>query len=311
MWWWIVIGLLMFVFGFMIVIYNLKTPKKKRVTLNANPTTSKDGLPITARNERVFIDAHPENDDKLPDPVVVADQAIANKITISSAPPVSSDTLTPATNTADPLHELATAASQPTNQPTDTPATPNTATSRPETPVSQNSFDGRVADFTEETPLLDGYFADKAQSTARNNDALLGYKNTLTIVLTPRDHLGIDGTSILRLAERYGLRYGLLNMFHRYERPEGAGMLWFSMLGVGTHGIEGFDLVQLPTQSYRGLAFFLSLPHPEGLVGFDSMIQIAFDIAETLDADIHNEDGYFLDDNELQTLRHYVATYTA
>ncbi len=86
-------------------------------------------------------------------------------------------------------------------------------------------------------------------------------------------------------------------------------MLWFSMLGVTIDGVESFDLVTLPEMNYRGLALFLSLPHPQAVRGFDSMIQVAKAIADELDADIHDEAGYLLDNAQLQALRAVVSEY--
>lgn len=164
--------------------------------------------------------------------------------------------------------------------------------------------------FEEQSPALNQHFRN--QASERDNDVLLNHKDTITIIITPRNTFsGIDGSTILKLAKDYAMKYGMLKMFHRYESPEGTGQLWFSMLGVSHEGISGFDLVALPDLNYRALAMFLSLPHPQALKGFDSMVAVAQAIAAELDADIHDEDNFILDQSHFQAMRNLVASYQA
>lgn len=163
--------------------------------------------------------------------------------------------------------------------------------------------------FNGEASMLDDYFRNQHQEPNQDNEALLNHVETLVVVITPRDGEGVSGARIIDLARQYGMKYGVLNMFHRYENPEGWGMLWFSMLGVGIDGVKSFDLLELPQMNYKGLALFLSLPHPKALHGFDSMVQVAQTIATELDADIHDELDYLIDADRLHEMRTYVSEY--
>lgn len=280
---WALLGFLMFVFGFLIVFYALKTGKKhpKRVGHSAT-IASKNALPITPRDARNLAEPKPTPKPVLSTPNIHTDADMASKVVITSAPATDTDTDTALKKIPIPKKE-------------DT--------------VLQTQFDSKLVAFDEEAALLEPHFQHKADDSVRDQDTLLANKATLTIFLTPREHTGIDGTTILQLAKRYGLKYGALNMFHRYENAEGSGMLWFSVLGVDTDGLQGFDLVELTQSNYRGLAFFLSLPHPNALAGFDSMTQIAYAIADELDADIHDDNGYFIGQNELEQLKSFAIHY--
>lgn len=165
-------------------------------------------------------------------------------------------------------------------------------------------------DFSQNSPMLDRHLIEQ-QAFDQNNDPLLNAQDTVTIVITPRNqYAGLSGKEVLNIVRNYGLKYGVMNMYHRYEREDGMGDLWFSMLGVSYQGVQAFDLNTLADSHFSGLSLFLSLPHPHALRGFESMVSTARMIAKDLDADIHDEEGYVLDDAYVEKMRLQVADYT-
>lgn len=165
-------------------------------------------------------------------------------------------------------------------------------------------------DFTQNSPMLDRHLIEQ-QTFDQNNDPLLNAQDTVTIVITPRNqYVGLSGKEVLNIVRNYGLKYGVMNMYHRYEREDGMGDLWFSMMGVDYNGVQVFDLNTLPDAHFTGLSLFLSLPHPHALRGFESMVSTARMIAKDLNADIHDEEGYLLDDAYIEKIRLQVADYT-
>lgn len=128
----------------------------------------------------------------------------------------------------------------------------------------------------------------------------------ISLFIRPKDGLGVSGQTILRLAQDYAMKYGVSNMFHRYENADGTGEHWFSMLGLTHESIADFDLVALPTQNFNGLALFMSLPHPQPLQGFDSMVAITKSMAAELDADIFNENWEKMESPQLLAMRNLV-----
>ena len=71
----------------------------------------------------------------------------------------------------------------------------------------------------------------------QNNDPLLNATETVSIAIMPRNSFaGLPGCTVLEIVRTYGMKYGVMNLFHRYENEDGTGDLWFSMMGVGYEG---------------------------------------------------------------------------
>lgn len=318
----ILIGIAIIVVGFIIFVTSLK--KSSKGGLGADEVEHKDGVPILPRDKRQVVhepsslEGKTEGEpDALSNLATVA--ATRTKFEAESMPVIEPDLQqVAATQATEPAYDV-----QMTPAPAMSILPASVDMAEPQVQmqsenkaeggvVVQERFEQTLEMHEEEAPVLDGYFHEKAEENLRNNDALLGQKQTVTIVISPKNSFeSIEGTTIMQLVRQYALKYGVLNMFHRYENPEGTGMLWFSMLGVGVDGVEAFDLVTLPEMNYRGLALFLSLPHPQAVRGFDSMVQVARSIADELYADIHDEAGYLLDHDQLQALRAMVSEYQA
>lgn len=163
--------------------------------------------------------------------------------------------------------------------------------------------------FDQNSPILDKHLSDQ-ESFDQNNSPLLNATDNIAVVITPRDvYAGISGKTVLNLVREHGLKYGVMNMFHRYEHENGTGDLWFSMMGVNNEGVQPFDLNVLSDSRFDGVLLFLSLPHPHALRGFDSMVSVAQMIADDLEADIYNESGYILDEADFAKLRAHAANY--
>ena len=123
------------------------------------------------------------------------------------------------------------------------------------------------------------------------------------------NHAYIAGSDLLRLIDKYGMKYGAMNMFHRYEHKDGTGLLWFSMMMITDDGIMPFDLNKLPNQWMKGLVLFLSLPHPKAVQGFDSMISVAGLLAHDLQATVYDETGEALTKENTQIMRDIAVNF--
>lgn len=161
--------------------------------------------------------------------------------------------------------------------------------------------------FQKQSPVLDRHL-DERQAFDQNNDPLLHATETVSIAIMPRSSFaGLPGRTVLEIVRTYGMKYGVMNLFHRYENEDGTGDLWFSMMGVGHEGVRAFDLNSLPEDHFMGLAVFLPLPHPHALRGFDSMVSVASMIAQDLSADMLDEQGNLFDDTYFAKLRSVIA----
>ena len=119
----------------------------------------------------------------------------------------------------------------------------------------------------------------------------------------------IEGEYLLELIDKYGLKFGAMNMFHRYENKDGTGLLWFSLMMIDNEGISPFDLNRLPTQTMKGLVLFLSLPHPRPVQGFDSMMSIAGLLANDLNATVYDDTGEPINKENTQAMRELAINF--
>lgn len=151
----------------------------------------------------------------------------------------------------------------------------------------------------------------QSQIDQEQNNLLYNAEHNITITLIPAEpDAYIAGTDVLKLVNKYGMKYGAMKMFHRYKHQDGTGVLWFSMMMLSENGVESFDLNRLPTQSLRGLALFLPLPHPEVMDGFSSMISVSKNMAIDLKATIYDDKGQVLTNETIAEKEYFAKTYT-
>ncbi|MGM8897191.1 MULTISPECIES: cell division protein ZipA [unclassified Psychrobacter] len=166
--------------------------------------------------------------------------------------------------------------------------------------------------FDDNSPILDQHLLEPVDEA--QNGPLINAKDNINITILPRQYRDrpveiIRGRDLLALIDKYGLRFGAMNMFHRYEQKDGTGMLWFSMMGITDSGIAPFDPHSVATNTYNGVVVFLSLPHPQALRSFDSMMSIAYMMADDLNALILDENNESITPEYKQQLRNQVRDY--
>ncbi len=166
--------------------------------------------------------------------------------------------------------------------------------------------------FDNNSPILDQHLSEPVDEA--QNSPLINAKDNINITILPHQYRDrpaavIRGRDLLALIDKYGLRYGAMNMFHRYEQKDGTGMLWFSMMGITDSGIAPFDPHSVATNNYNGVVVFLSLPHPQALRSFDSMMSIAYMMASDLDAVMLDEENDPITPEYKQQLRNQVRDY--
>ena len=171
--------------------------------------------------------------------------------------------------------------------------------------VEEPSFDNN-------SPILDQHLSESGDDA--QNGPLINAKDNINITILPHQYRDrptaiIRGHDLLALIDKYGLRYGAMNMFHRYEQKDGTGMLWFSMMGITDNGIAPFDPHSVATNTYNGIVMFLSLPHPQAVRSFDSMMSIAYMMASDLDAIMLDEENQPITPEYKQQLRNQVRDY--
>lgn len=141
----------------------------------------------------------------------------------------------------------------------------------PEFTLNTHVEKAEIADFDEESSILDAHLHE--QMRVDEESALATAEELLTLYVYP-EHRVLSGEKALKVMLKYGLRYGEMQCFHRYN--EDGSKLLFSVLQVTSEGgTDGFDLETLSTEEVKGLAFFIALPHGDVQNAFDTMDSVA------------------------------------
>ncbi|MGY0504199.1 cell division protein ZipA [Luteimonas sp. e5] len=115
------------------------------------------------------------------------------------------------------------------------------------------------------------------------------FDRIVTLFVAARANQTLRGPDILVAAEKAGLVFGHMDVFHRLvdRRPE-AGPI-FSVANIIKPG--SFDMASLQSLETPAIAFFLTLPAPVGaLEAWDTMLPAAQRMAELLDGVVLDEE---------------------
>ena len=109
----------------------------------------------------------------------------------------------------------------------------------------------------------------------------------LEIHCIAHDPQGFPGKDILFLFNSCDLRFGEKKIFHRFEEPDGAGCIQFSVSQSYEPGV--FVPAAMAQQHFRGLSFFMSLPGAKRpMEAYEAMSEMALVIARKLKADLYD-----------------------
>lgn len=172
---------------------------------------------------------------------------------------------------------------------TDATATEQTPIAQPEFSLNPNIEAAEIKDFDEESSILDKHLHE--QQRFDDESSLSTAETIISLTVFPNPRKALSGDKTLKTLRKYGLRFGELSCFHRYEDCEGISPLMFSVLRITDEGPNGFDLETLSSEQVQGLAFFLALPHSNVQKGFDTMVSIAGLIAREIDGTIFDENN--------------------
>lgn len=164
-----------------------------------------------------------------------------------------------------------------------------------------------IADFDEESSILDMHLHE--QQRYDDESALSNAEYIFALNVYPNPRRVLSGDRALKVLLKYGLRFGELSCFHRYEDTEEESPLMFSVLRVTDEGPAGFDLETLSAEQVQGFAFFLALPNPHAQTGFDMMVSIANLIARDIDGKVFDENNCELTQQLKEHWRHQIIDY--
>lgn len=108
------------------------------------------------------------------------------------------------------------------------------------------------------------------------------------------------GEDLLDIVLKCGLRYGSMDIFHRYSDNKGEGALLFSMANMVKPGT--FDLDAMDEFTTPGVTLFMTLPiNADSMQSFDLMADTAQAISQTLGGELKDEQRSVM---TRQTLEH-------
>ena len=177
----------------------------------------------------------------------------------------------------------------------------------PEFTLNPNVEAVKIADFDDESNILDVHLHE--QQRFDDESALANAEYIISLNMYPNPRKALSGDKTLKVLLKYGLRFGEMNCFHRYESTEHESPLLFSVLRITDEGPAGFDLESLSGEQVQGLAFFLALPHPNVQKGYDSMVSIAGLIARETDGTVYDENNLEFTPQLKEHWRHKAIDY--
>ncbi|MCH4248363.1 MAG: cell division protein ZipA [Acinetobacter populi] len=159
-----------------------------------------------------------------------------------------------------------------------------------------------------EADVIDAHLNE--QNRQDEESALAKAQQLIALYMYPNPGRALSGERTLKMLLKYGLRYGEMSCFHRYEDADKPSPLMFSVLRINEDGApSGFDLETLPSEEVKGLAFFLALPNPHAVTGFDMMVSLAGLMARDTDGMVFDEQSLELTPQLRDHWRHFVIEY--
>ncbi|MGN5755314.1 cell division protein ZipA C-terminal FtsZ-binding domain-containing protein [Acinetobacter calcoaceticus] len=177
----------------------------------------------------------------------------------------------------------------------------------PELSLNPNIETAEIAEFEGESNILDVHLHE--QQRYDDESALAMAEQIIALNVYPNPRRALSGDKALKVLLKYGLRYGEMSCFHRYENTDEPSVLMFSVLRMTDNGPAGFDLETLSSEQVQGLAFFLALPNSKAVTGFDMMASIAGLIAREIDGKVYDENNLEFTPQLKEHWRHHVIDY--
>jgi cell division protein ZipA len=117
-----------------------------------------------------------------------------------------------------------------------------------------------------------------------------------------------NGSDLLDIVLKCGLRYGDMDIFHRYSDTKGNGALLFSMANMvkpGTYDLDAMDEFTTP-----GVTLFMTLPiDADSMQSFDLMVETAQAISQTLKGELKDEQRSAMTKQTLEHCRQRISDF--
>lgn len=126
-------------------------------------------------------------------------------------------------------------------------------------------------------------------------------QEVLVVNVLAKGGAAFKGPDLLQLLLACDLRFGEMNIFHRYEKANGKGPIQFSVANLVEPG--SFNLDDIDEFNTPGVTFFLTLPGPDKPVtAFNYMIETAQVLVRHLHAELRDDAHSVM---TAQTIEHF------
>ncbi|MBQ0795999.1 MAG: cell division protein ZipA [Zhongshania sp.] len=142
--------------------------------------------------------------------------------------------------------------------------------------------------------------ADKGAPT-KGDSAPTEHHELLVINAMAAEGKPFKGNDLLQILMACDVRYGKMNIFHRYEKTDGTGEIQFSVANLVEPG--NFNLDEIDEFTTPGVVFFMHLPGPkESIKAYEAMVETARCLVKNLEGELRDQTHSVA---TKQTLEHY------
>lgn len=136
----------------------------------------------------------------------------------------------------------------------------------------------------------------------------LAPEELLFIMLAAKPDRPYAGYELLQSLLSAGLRFGAMDLFHRYEDLNGKGKVLFSVASASETGT--FEINKMGAYSAKGLMFFMRLSHQKDLLlAFDAMVETARQLVEDLGGEILDDERRVLSNDKIEKMRKRIVEF--
>lgn len=164
-----------------------------------------------------------------------------------------------------------------------------------------------LRDTSVKTPMSFQAEQPKAEPQRPLPKQLLNAEIIYLMVLAPKEcpHTGYELLQSLLAA---GLRYGPMNIFHRFEDANGRGKILFSVASIEEPGT--FEINKMGAYSGKGLMMFLRFSSGKDLsTVFEIMLETAKQLVEDLGGQIFDDEKQILNNDKIEKMRKKIADF--
>jgi len=121
-----------------------------------------------------------------------------------------------------------------------------------------------------------------------NEDESAPVEEVIIINVMAKKDTALEGSKMLPVLLKFGMRLGDMSIFHRYADSDGKGPVMFSMANMLKPGT--FTISEMESLATPGVSFFMQLPNKMGnMQCFEQMLKTAQAVEDELDAVLKDE----------------------